>query len=179
MSLRMPTLLVSLLSLAACDGALGSLESIRIGVLVDLNETAIGSLGNDTRDAAILAVEQINASGGLFDGRKIDIVIGDVDGDPNDADLEGRRLIEEEGVVAIVGPLRSDSVADICPSSMACRSPRSPRRRPVPTLRNRRNGSFAPPPTTCSKAPLSRTSLPTAPRSTTLEPWPHVTSRSS
>jgi ABC-type branched-subunit amino acid transport system substrate-binding protein len=54
-----------------------------------------------------LAIGEINAAGGLFDGRKVVMVTGNDELKPERGASEARRLIEEEGVAAFVGPISS------------------------------------------------------------------------
>ena len=64
-----------------------------------------GDLGQEGRDGAILAVERVNASGGI-DGRKIQLLIKDDKQDREVAARVDRELIDE-GAVAIVGHMTS------------------------------------------------------------------------
>ena len=58
---------------------------------------------------ARLAVEHVNAAGGVW-GRPVELAIADTGGDPEAAAVQARRLIEEEGVHAVVGPITSRSL---------------------------------------------------------------------
>ena len=76
-------------------------EPIKIGYLATL--TGDGSTwGQHERDGALLAVKEINASGGVL-GRPLELVYYDVSGRQEDAIQAARRLIHEDGVVAIGG----------------------------------------------------------------------------
>jgi branched-chain amino acid transport system substrate-binding protein len=99
--------LFALVSLSACGGAQG--EPIRIGLLAYLEGEAmtINSSGQPTLNGAQLAVDQINASGGLrINGRyhPVELVVAAIENDAEQAVAAARRLIEDEGVVALVGP---------------------------------------------------------------------------
>ena len=79
--------------------------ALKIGLL----STYTGSLsefGPVTETAVRLAVAHVNAAGGVW-GRDVEIVTGDTGAEANLAVEEARRLIEIEGVHAIVGPLTS------------------------------------------------------------------------
>lgn len=84
-----------------------SRETIKIGLLhslsgtMSISETAL-------KDAEILAIEEINASGGLL-GKEIEVVIEDGQSDPQIFAEKARKLIEEDGVVSIFGCWTSDS----------------------------------------------------------------------
>ena len=58
---------------------------------------------------ARLAVEHVNAAGGVW-GRPVELAIADTGGDAEAAVVEARRLIVEEGVHAVVGPITSRSL---------------------------------------------------------------------
>ena len=53
-----------------------------------------------------LAIQHVNAAGGVF-GQPVEFVVGDSTLDPERAVAVARRLVEEEGVHAIVGPTSS------------------------------------------------------------------------
>jgi hypothetical protein len=81
--------------------AWGAEEPIRIGYLATL--TGEGSTwGQHEQDGAVMAVEEINAAGGLL-GRKVELVIYDVKGRAEDAINAARRLVTQDKVVAIGG----------------------------------------------------------------------------
>ena len=70
---------------------------------------AIAHLGKDNENGARLAVEEINAAGGVKLGDKtvkLDLVTGDDKADPKDGTLVAQKMIDE-GVVALVGHLNS------------------------------------------------------------------------
>jgi branched-chain amino acid transport system substrate-binding protein len=111
-------LLISLfvfVSLSACGGQQG--ESIRIGLIAYLEGDAltITTSGQPTLNGAQLAVEQINERGGLrINGRShpVELIVATIENDAEQAVEAARRLIEQEGVVAIVGPQYSgDTIA--------------------------------------------------------------------
>ena len=70
---------------------------------------AIAHLGKDNENGARLAVEEINAAGGVQVGDKtvkLELVTGDDKADPKDGTLVAQKMIDE-GVVALVGHLNS------------------------------------------------------------------------
>lgn len=81
------------------------LEPLRIGFIGSYSGTPAPS-GPDRQTGAELAVAHLNAAGGIG-GRPVELVIGDTGSDVNVVLAEARRLVEEEGVHAIVGPDRS------------------------------------------------------------------------
>ena len=94
------SLLIGLLVLAIA-GIASAAEPIKIGYLATL--TGEGSTwGQHERDAALLAVKEVNEKGGLL-GRPVELVYYDVRGRPEDAVNAIRRLIVEDKVVAVGG----------------------------------------------------------------------------
>ncbi len=83
-------------------------EPIKIGFSVQLTG-ARGELGVMSRNGAQLAVDEINAAGGV-NGRPIELLIRDDQGDPEIAWQVDQELIEE-GVVAIIGHITSGQTA--------------------------------------------------------------------
>ena len=84
-------------ALAAC-GDDGEVAPLRLGVMLVSSETRTETALDRVR-AFELAVTHVNAAGGVF-GRPVEFV----EGDTLNPEEEARRLIDEEGVHAIVGP---------------------------------------------------------------------------
>ena len=80
-------------------------ESLKIGYLADYSG-GLAEFGIEIENGVKLAVDQINAAGGV-NGQDVDYVTGDTALDAGMATIEARRLIDVEGVHAIVGPLAS------------------------------------------------------------------------
>ena len=76
-----------------------------IGLLVDFTG-GLAEFGEEMRLGFELAIEHINAAGGVL-GRPVEFVIADSALEPLLGVEEARRLVEIEGVHAIVGPLAS------------------------------------------------------------------------
>ena len=95
---------VSLLSgLAACNQQPNQQAEIRIGVLADMSTSG----GPSTANAANLAAQRVNDAGGLDVGgrkHKVVLVIEDTQNTPEGAARAARRLINQQNVVAFVGP---------------------------------------------------------------------------
>jgi len=69
----------------------------------------IASLGQPGLDGASLAIEQVNAAGGI-NGRKVALVNVNSESDNTKTVSGAKRLIEQDSVVAIIGPMSSGSV---------------------------------------------------------------------
>ena len=95
-------------------GAQDEADPLRIGALFpftgDLSDFGPGFL-----NAAELAVNEINAGGGV-NGQPIELVQGDSATSPQQAVEEARRLIDLEGVPAIVGPAGSGEALPVVES---------------------------------------------------------------
>lgn len=79
-------------------------DVIKIGAILPL--TGGDALdGQNQKNAHDLAIEEINAAGGIksLGGAKLEIVYGDTQGKPEIGNAETERLITNEGVVAVMG----------------------------------------------------------------------------
>ena len=72
----------------------------------------LAEYGREMGNGAQLAVDHINAAGGLL-GRQVVLVTGDTNTDPTRAVEEARRLVEVEGAVAIAGPVASSTTLPV------------------------------------------------------------------
>src|SRR4051812_46863222 len=82
------------------------IEPIKVGVLNPISG-ALSSLGADWQDAALLAQEDVNAGGGVFDGRPLELVFADSATDAATAVAVAKDLVEKQHVVGLVGPATS------------------------------------------------------------------------
>jgi branched-chain amino acid transport system substrate-binding protein len=77
----------------------------KIGAVFALTGPA-ASLGIPERDTALMVAEQINARGGI-NGHPLQVIIYDTAGEESKCILAAKRLIEQDKVVAIIGPSRT------------------------------------------------------------------------
>ena len=92
--------------IAACGGDdEPDAEPLKIGYLGDFSGP-IAEFGPVIQTGVELAIEHINAAGGVL-GQPVELVTGDTRVDTVQGVEEARRLVEVEGVHAIVGPLSS------------------------------------------------------------------------
>lgn len=82
-------------------------QDIKIGALFETSGF-IASLGGPGLEGAQLAIEQVNAAGGV-NGRKLVLVNVNSESDNTKTVSGAKRLIEQENVVAIIGPMSSGS----------------------------------------------------------------------
>jgi len=110
MSGRVLAVLLITTSLLSCDAGP---EPIKIGVLHSFS----GSLASSEKavaEASMLAIEELNAKGGLI-GRPLEIVVADGQSEPKIFAAEAERLITEEDVAVIFGCWTSASRKEVRP----------------------------------------------------------------
>ncbi len=106
MRTRRLAVVVGLALLVVAD-AVPAAEPIKLGALLETSGF-IASLGNPGLEGARLAIEQLNAASGI-NGRTVEVVNLNTESDETKAVTAAKRLIEQENVVAIVGPMSSGS----------------------------------------------------------------------
>ncbi|MGE0255345.1 MAG: ABC transporter substrate-binding protein [Alphaproteobacteria bacterium] len=94
------------LALASMPGAALAADPVRIAALLPMTGT-LGEYGKSARNGVDLAVAEINAAGGVLDGRMIEIVTGDTQTNPQAGVAAAQQLVSVNRVVAIVGPMAS------------------------------------------------------------------------
>lgn len=97
-----------LLAAAMCLGAVSAhaAEPIRIGAFFALSGPS-APVGTPTKLVAQMFVDKLNKDGGI-NGRPVELVLGDTEGDPTKAVLTFKRFVSQEKVVAVIGPTRTD-----------------------------------------------------------------------
>jgi urea transport system substrate-binding protein len=94
-------------------GGESSSEPIRVGILH--SETGTMAISEKSvRDSTLMAIEEINANGGLL-GRRIEPVVVDGKSDPKTFAAEAERLISEENVSVVFGCWTSASRKTVLP----------------------------------------------------------------
>lgn len=122
-------LIVVVIALIVIGGALyytlsgtvaGQEKIIKIGLIAPLTGP-LSYGGNDMKQGALLAVEEINSQGGIKVGDtyyKIELIIEDDDGNPSKATQVMQKLITQDNVFAIVGSYSSSVTLAIQPIIM-------------------------------------------------------------
>ena len=90
-------------------------DTIKIGYNLELSG-GVAAYGQAEKNGADLAVEEINAAGGI-DGKKIEVVSKDNKSDNAEAATVTTNLATEAKVVAIIGPATSGAVAAATPGA--------------------------------------------------------------
>ena len=88
--------------------------ALKIGVIAELSGGA-ARWGAGVQVGVDLAIEHINAAGGV-NGHEVVLVTADTGGSPIRAAREARRLVDVEGVHAMVAPLSPSSTLDVAES---------------------------------------------------------------
>src|SRR4051812_4048217 len=96
-------LLLGAAGLALAQGKGVSDSEIVLGTITDLSGP-IANYGKESRNGMNMAVEEINARGGI-QGRKIRLVVEDHGYEPKRAVLAAQKLVTQENVFAILGHL--------------------------------------------------------------------------
>src|SRR5579871_5437696 len=79
-------------------------DTLKIGLLATF-EGAFTVLGEDSKRGAELALKEHN---GMAGGKKIEWVVGSSDASPDSAIRAVRKLVEQDGVKIVIGPLSGD-----------------------------------------------------------------------
>lgn len=101
-----------------------SAETIRIGWPLELSGS-LSATAEGYRSGGDLAAEEINARGGIarWGGASLELVYADAQSQPEIASGELQRLIEQEGVIGVIGPVGS---ANAIPSSQVAERLQTP-----------------------------------------------------
>src|SRR5437868_5847195 len=83
----------------------GGGDTIKVGVYGDLTGQT-SSFGQSTKNGIELAVDEINAAGGV-NGKKIQLVVEDDQGRPEQAKTVVQKLISQDKVQAVLGEVAS------------------------------------------------------------------------
>ncbi len=93
-------------ALLATAGAGRADDEVRIGLLFDVTGP-VANFVPPMLDAAKLAVDQVNAQGGILGGKKLATIVADTQGAPQTAVDAANKLVNAEHVPIVVGPLLS------------------------------------------------------------------------
>jgi branched-chain amino acid transport system substrate-binding protein len=101
----MKRILAGMVMMTCCAGTALAVEPIKIGAFFDLSGPA-ANIGTPTKLVAEMVVDKINKDGGI-NGRPLQLVIADTEGDPAKATNIAKKFIHQDKVAAIVGPTRT------------------------------------------------------------------------
>ncbi len=96
---------------AACSSSDGTTPAetgpIKIGIIADLTGP-FTTYGTSLSNSALLAIDEINADGGIA-GRQIEVIVEDIQTDVTATVEKSRKLVESDNVDLVVGPIGSDA----------------------------------------------------------------------
>ena len=103
-SVRVLALLITLASLVT-SGCKPKVDDIPIGAYLSLSGPD-SSFGTDVRDGIVMAIEEVNAHGGVH-GKPVRVIYEDDKSNSQEAANKVRQLIDRDGAVAILGEVAS------------------------------------------------------------------------
>jgi len=101
---RLAAIIVALM-LVFFVGSAAAKDTIKIGAFFDLSGPA-AFIGTPTKLVADMVVDKINKEGGV-NGKEIELIVGDTEGDPAKAANIAKKFIYKDKVAAIIGPTRT------------------------------------------------------------------------
>ncbi len=105
----MLTLVVALVALVpmgcAQETVIEEGDTYKVGALFDITGTT-SNLGVPEKNTVNMMVDQINDAGGI-NGHPLEVIVYDTEGDNDKCATMATRLIEQDEVIAIIGPTRS------------------------------------------------------------------------
>ncbi len=119
--------LLAALVLMACGTTAGSGGSsyqgktIKLGALLSITGAG-GVYGPQSRDGMVLAVEQINGSGGV-NGAKISLEVRDDASDKAQSSQQAQTMIQQDQLMALLGPTLSNSAVGVHPLAESLKTP--------------------------------------------------------
>jgi branched-chain amino acid transport system substrate-binding protein len=119
-------LITTLFFAFACErrGGVGNGEqtgAVKVGYYGDLSGRT-SSFGQSTRNGAQMAADEINMAGGI-NGRQIEIVVEDDQGEPNKAATVVTKLINQDKVHALIGEVASSNSLAAAPKAQEAKVP--------------------------------------------------------
>src|SRR6185295_3851720 len=81
-------------------------DDVKLGILFDVTGP-IANFVPPILDAVKLAVDEVNANGGILNGQKLQMIVGDTQGTAQGSVDAATKLVNVENVAAIVGALTS------------------------------------------------------------------------
>lgn len=94
-------------ALAGCGSEKKADDVIKIGANFAMSG-GVASVGQSANSGIKLAVDKVNANGGLL-GKKIELVLADNKSEPSEAMNSMQKLIAQDKVVGVIGPITSSS----------------------------------------------------------------------
>jgi branched-chain amino acid transport system substrate-binding protein len=112
---------IRLLPLLALAAATHAQDTIKIGEYASLTGKEAG-FGQTSHHGVVLAVEEINAKGGVL-GKKLELAYEDNQTKPGESATAAKKLISRDKVVALIGEVASGRSLEAAPVAQAARIP--------------------------------------------------------
>lgn len=109
-----------LLALTGCGGG-GGEATIRVGEYASLTGKE-ATFGQSSHNGTLLAVEEINAAGGLL-GKRLELITEDTQSKAGESQTVVNKLIARDGVVAVLGEVASSRSLEAAPVCQNARIP--------------------------------------------------------
>ena len=113
-----PAALAALVFLTACSK---NQDTIKIGEYASLSGKE-ASLGQSSHQGTLLAIERINAAGGVL-GKQLELIVEDTQSKAGESGTAVRKLISRDKVVAILGEVASSRSLEGAPIAQAAKVP--------------------------------------------------------
>ena len=123
-TLGLATLLVTAFACERRGDGTGTADSggaIKVGIYGDLSGQT-SSFGQSTKNGALMAIDEINAAGGI-NGRKIEWVMEDDQGQSQQAITVVNKLISQDKVIAVIGEVASSNSLAAAPVAQEAKVP--------------------------------------------------------
>lgn len=106
-------LVAGLLFLGIAFASVAGAQEFKVGAVFSLSGPA-SFIGAPIRDVAVMAVDRINAGGGI-NGRPLKLIVEDDGGDPSRTILAVQKLIKRDNVAAVIGPNLTPTAMAVAP----------------------------------------------------------------
>ena len=100
---------------------IGPAEAIKVGAVFSVTGRA-SFLGDPEKKTAIMVADQINKAGGI-NGKKLELIVYDDEGDATKANLYVKKLITQDKVAAVIGPSLSGLSLAVIPLAERYKTP--------------------------------------------------------
>src|SRR3954452_15225997 len=112
---------LTLLTFLALALSTGGQETFKVGEIASLTgKEAV--FGQSSHKGTLLAVEQINAAGGVL-GKKIELLTEDNQSKSGESSTGARKLISRDKVVALLGEVASSRSLEMAPVAQSAKIP--------------------------------------------------------
>src|SRR5882672_6971389 len=108
--MKAPTLLLTLAALAVAARAQ---DTIKVGEYASLTGKEAG-FGQTSHHGVVLAIEEINAAGGVL-GKKLELVVEDNQTKPGESATVAKKLLSRDKVIALIGEVSSTRSLEVAP----------------------------------------------------------------